>query len=189
MQLSAAKSVYSFQDKYDNFGDCLKLINWRSFQVKKCLVLGFGLGSIPYILEKKLNQPAIHYVGVEKDESVVYLYEKYQADQINSRVQIVIADAFAFLQTTDEQFDLICMDVFLDDIIPEEMQSTDFLVALKNRLTDKGVLLYNRLDSSPQAFLDNKLFLPTFKEVFRDGDMLKIKGNKLFTNRPDEFNS
>lgn len=183
LQLSAANAIYSFQDKYDNFATSLQAIDWSKRLLESCLILGYGMGSIPYIFEQMLHRTDIEFVGIEKDESVVYLYEKYQAKSIVSSVDIVIADASAFVHTTRQKFDLICMDVFLDDRIPSDMQTQAFLRALSALLEPEGLLLYNRLDDSRESEAENAVFDADFRAVFPEGGALKIKGNLMYVNR------
>ena len=52
-QLCANDAIYSFDDKYANFAEAFDKTKWSDFQVKNALILGLGLASIPYILEKK----------------------------------------------------------------------------------------------------------------------------------------
>ena len=77
-QLSTANAIYSFEDLYDNFSDAFKEIDLDQLNVQNVLILGFGLGSIPIILEQKFNKKYF-YTGVEIDEEVLYLANKYGA--------------------------------------------------------------------------------------------------------------
>ena len=67
-QLCTPNAVYSYADKYDNFKDCFKQLNLNHKSLQNILLLGFGLGSIPYMLEKKFHKDfsikhaMIHYI-------------------------------------------------------------------------------------------------------------------------------
>ena len=74
-QLSTANAVYSFEDLYDNFSDAFKEIDLDRLNIQNVLILGFGLGSIPIILEQNFKKK-YHYTGVEIDEEVLYLAKK-----------------------------------------------------------------------------------------------------------------
>ncbi|NJK83808.1 MAG: hypothetical protein HC912_08335, partial [Saprospiraceae bacterium] len=118
LQLSAAKAVYSFEDLYTNFGKAFEQIQLNNTN-QQVLILGFGLGSIPLILEQKLGK-SYTYTAVELDESVLYLANKYALPHLESPIQLICADALSFVMQCETQFDLICMDIFLDDLIPDD---------------------------------------------------------------------
>ena len=75
-QLTTRNAVYSFADLYDNFRVALAQVKWETWHGRKVLVLGLGLGSIPYMLEKHFWH-SMEYTAVEIDEEVVYLANKY----------------------------------------------------------------------------------------------------------------
>lgn len=52
LKLITGNAIYSYEDKYINFVEAFNFINIKNKSVKGALVLGLGLGSIPYILEK-----------------------------------------------------------------------------------------------------------------------------------------
>jgi len=51
-QLVTENAIYSFDDKYENFNQTFKLIDWKKKQGDEALVLGLGLGSVILLLEK-----------------------------------------------------------------------------------------------------------------------------------------
>jgi len=180
-QLSTANAIYSYGDLYDNFSEAFQQINLEQRDIKNVLILGFGLGSIPVILEKMKRQ--YNYTAVEIDEEVVYLASKYVVPHLQSKLEIVCADAFAFMLQNDKQYDMIAVDLFLDDIIPDKFQQTDFLNQLKGALSSNGLLLYNRLNYNDSDHEANKLFYKnTFKTVFEEGKYLEVKGNWMLVN-------
>ncbi|MBL0084938.1 MAG: hypothetical protein IPP37_21995 [Saprospiraceae bacterium] len=130
-QLCTEKAIYSYGDKYDNFANAFRQIDLEG--VNDVLVLGLGLASIPYILEK-IHHKNFVYTGVEIDEEVVYLASKYVLDELKSEVHVYTTDAYTFLCMNESRYDLICMDVFVDDLIPEELESLDFTEMLRDTL-------------------------------------------------------
>ena len=187
-QLATAKAVYSWQDLYDNFGEAFRRLRWDHTRIENVLLLGFGLGSIPYILEKK-HRRRLNFTAVEIDADILYLAKKYAMEQLDSPVEFQICDAEAFMRSNARKFDLICMDVFIDDVIPAHLQTMEFLQMLRNALAQDGILMYNRLSRSPkdleetQAFYDRR-----FKQLFAEAGYLDVDGNWILTNRPEVFN-
>jgi len=180
-QLATANAIYSYEDLYTNF-----LLAFEQIQLPEnqsdILILGFGLGSIPSILEQQL-QKKYYYTAVEIDESVIYLAQKYTIPQLESAIQTICTDANSYVYQSQEYFDMICMDVFLDDVIPTQFQTTDFLSALKNLLSPNGILLYNCLAAKESDKKASKIFFENqFLEVFPDGTYLDVDGNWMLVS-------
>jgi len=62
LQLSTANAIYSYADKYENFYKTFEQVELNE-KVDDVLILGFGLGSIPYMLESKFGKK-YRYTGV-----------------------------------------------------------------------------------------------------------------------------
>ena len=184
-QLCTANAIYSYGKLYDNFSKAFKQINIDQLPINNVLILGFGLGSIPLMLEKMFHKK-YYYTAVEIDAEVLRLANTYILPEITSGIQFQVLDAYTFSMFCEEKFDMICMDVFLDDAVPNELEQDDFLNNLKNMLTDQGVLLFNKL-----AFHKNdkkeaaSFFKNQFKRVFTEGVYLDVQGNYILLNRGD----
>ena len=184
-QLSTANAIYSFEDLYDNFSEAFLAIDLEKSQVQNVLILGFGLGSIPFMLEKVFNKN-FHYTGIEIDEEVLYFANKYALPEINSSIELVCADAAFFVKQSTIKYDLIAVDLFQDDIIPEQFESTAFLENLKSLLTNDGILMYNRLAHNEEDIKSsNSFYQDSFKKVFKEGIYLEVNDNWMLLNRRD----
>lgn len=179
LRLSANHAIYSLDDLYINFYKPLKtLVN--PFDVNKnVLILGFGLGSIIYIMEKKLKC-SFSYTGVELDPAVIYLSSKYSLPRFKSSINIIQDDAAIFPYYCDDLFDIICVDVFDDDKIPYNLQSSEWLLQLNQLLNPEGFILFNRLNQSYEDKKDTELYENNiFSTVFNDYRSFIVKGNKI----------
>lgn len=186
-QLCTAHAVYSFADLYSNFGDTFKLLDWVSNPVEKVLVLGLGLGSVPLLLEQHLGTD-FHCTAIEIDEAVIGLAAKYGLPDLNAPIEVICADAQAYLAQSTEHFDLICMDIFLDDKVPPFFEGAAFLQSLKERLAPDGILLYNRLAATPPDTKATEAFYhDSFLSTFPQGEYLPLSGNWMLVNRPGLF--
>lgn len=184
-QLSTANAVYSFGDLYTNFSRSFHQIDLDQLQVKKVLILGMGLGSIPYMLEKVFKKN-YQYTSVEIDEAVVYLANKYVLKSLTSTQETISTDAYFFVLQSKEKYDLICMDIFLDETVPSQFEQEEFLNQLKSLLTPNGLLLYNRLTSTIKNEDKTKLFFnKKFKATFPRASYLDVGGNWMLLNRSD----
>jgi SAM-dependent methyltransferase len=181
-QLCTANAVYSYGDLYDNFSRAFQRLPLDKLPIQDVLLLGFGLGSIPLMLEKTFGKN-YRYTGVEMDESVLYLANKYTLPDIQSSIELICADAAAFVQQTPEQYDLICMDVFLDDQIPDTFTGQSFLKELQGLLRPGGILLYNRLSATPEDLRLTRTFWENcFLPVFPQGACWKFGGNWILVS-------
>lgn len=179
-QLCTEKAIYSYGDKYDNFANAFRNIPLEG--VKDVLVLGLGLASIPYILEK-IHRKDFRYTGVEIDDEVVYLASKYVLDDLKSEIQVYTTDAFSFLCMNESRYDLICMDVFVDDSIPDDLQTEEFTEMLKDALAPGGVLIYNRLAFTPEDKATTENYFEVFRTVFPEARIFETGGNRMLINR------
>jgi SAM-dependent methyltransferase len=184
-QLCTAHAIYSYGDKYDNFSKAFEQMDLERLNIKNVLILGFGLGSIPLMLEKKFHKN-YHYTAVEIDPEVLRLANTYILPDIQSSIEFQILDAQTYAMFSNEQFDMICMDVFLDDMVPTELEQDDFLHDLKDLLTDNGVLLFNKLAFQAKDKKEALAFFQNhFKRVFTEGMYLDVQGNYILMNRVD----
>lgn len=180
-QLYTENAIYSFADLYDNFSSAFTQLNLDQLNGKDALVLGLGLGSIPVILEKMGK--SFNYTAIEVDEEVIYLFSKYTLPQLQSSVQMICADAHTYVMQETRKYDLILVDVFLDDIVPANIESDGYLKMLRSIIAPGGVLLYNRLAYTPNdAENAKKFYQKSFEPVFENGAALEVKGNLMLVS-------
>lgn len=181
LQLLSGNAIYSWDDLYHNFTIAFGTLDLEERAFQDALILGFGLGSVPYILEK-IYERSYFYTAVEWDETVAELAAKYTLSRLESPVNIITADAEVFLQITEEQFDLIVVDIFEDDRTPPQFETADFLETCAAHLKPNGLILYNRLyNNSKNVVATQRFFEDTFKTVFPDAWNIDTGGNWILT--------
>ncbi|MCH2022553.1 MAG: hypothetical protein MK207_08760 [Saprospiraceae bacterium] len=180
--LCTTNAVYSFDDLYTNFRDSFKQIEFDKYNIKNVLVLGLGLGSIPFLLEKVFKKQ-YNYTLVEIDPEVIDLAHKYTLNRLVSPLNVICSDAIDFVNSCTQTFDLIAIDIFIDNLIPSEFESILFLENIQKLLNSNALLMYNRLsynDDLEAKTLD--FFESKFVKVFEDGHCLSCSGNKMLLN-------
>lgn len=188
-QLCTPNAIYSYGDLYDNFTRSFDAIELDLLDVKKVLVLGFGLGSVPTILEKVFEKQ-YDYTGVEIDCKVIDLAKKYVLPEIKSTISLICDDAQHFVGSCKEKFDLVAIDLFIDDKIPSVFEQSDFLRQIQNLLSPDGIVLYNRLTDNKKDLLNTQLFYQErFQGTFPDATYLDVDGNWMLLNRKDILRS
>jgi spermidine synthase len=183
LQLLSGNAIYSWDDLYHNFTIAFGTFDLDEEPIEDVLVLGFGLGSVPFILEK-IFERTYHYTGVEWDETVAALASKYTLSRLSSPVEMVTADASIFIEVTQAKFDLVAIDIFEDDRTPDQFETVEFLEACAKRLRPGGLLLYNRLYNSPRNVRNTSHFFEsTFLDVFPDAWKIDTGGNWVLATR------
>ena len=184
-QLVTANAIYSYGELYDNFSKAFQQIDLDRLDIKDVLILGFGLGSIPVVLEN-MFQKKYYYTAVEIDPEILRLANTYVVPDIQSGIEFQLSDAATFAEFAKEKYDMICMDVFLDDEVPTELEHEDFLVNLKKMLSEDGILLFNKLALSKKDKKKSTHFFKNhFKRIFTEGVYLDVDGNYILLNRGD----
>ncbi len=177
LALCTKNAMYSFDDLYLNFRTAFSVLNINKFNTDKVLLLGAGLLSVPYLLEKN-HQKKFKCKAVDIDPMVLEAAAHYALPKLNSEIELICADAETFVLNDKEKYDLIVVDVFIDNEVPCKFEKEDFLKPLKNLLSENGLLMYNRMANNDVAFENTESFYnQTFKQVFLKSEMLRLKGN------------
>jgi predicted membrane-bound spermidine synthase len=185
LQLLSGDAIYSWDDLYLNFAKAFEVLEPAGRGYQEVLVLGLGLGSVPYLLEKK-HQVTYYYTAVEWDEVVADLADRYTFSRLKSPVEMVVADASVFVEVCTERYDMVVVDLFQDSQTPEEFETTEFLEACVGLLRPGGLLLLNRLSkTNKDQVLAERYLEGTFKKVLPEGQMIDTDGNWiLYWERP-----
>jgi spermidine synthase len=174
LKLSTRNAIYSYEDRYTTFSIAFQHIREHLKNINAVLILGFGMGSIAWILDKNHGiSPRI--TGVEHDDTIVRFYNKYYNA---ANVNVVKDDALNFVNKDEGKYDLICVDIFKDALVPNKFETAEFLQNLRNRLQPNGTVLFNRLIMEKGLAIATKTFYEkTFKGVFENSSSIEMKGN------------
>ena len=151
----------SAQIMADIWQEGIKFLLPKNLKPKTIIMLGFGGGSTPKMLNKKY--PKAKITSVEIDPVVIKLAKKYfKADSIHQ--ELINQDAVEFIKklNPNKVFDLVLVDLFLGFKIPEKFQDPKFLKLVKSHA---NVLLLNRLNWDSHE-IDSMLFLDLLKQTF-----------------------
>ncbi|MBP6448000.1 MAG: fused MFS/spermidine synthase [Saprospiraceae bacterium] len=188
-QLCTENAIYSYGDKYDNFRKCFKKMQLPDSSGTKVLLLGYGMGSIPYMLEKVFMKN-YRFTGVEIDPMVIYLASKYVLPELSSEISIIETDAATFVEQNEELFDIICIDIFIDDNIPPYFLTESFLMNVKEIIKESGVILFNHLGYTSLDVSKSKQYFETvFSKIFFDSTMIKVHKNIMMISKRDVVNA
>lgn len=142
--LDSSTVNYSYGTLQEVFDHAFTKTHLYDAPIKSALILGFGSGSVAELLLQKCDAE-IKITGVEADAEVIRLAKQYFPVARNSNVSIVHADASEYVLNTTGPFDVIVVDVFIEDIVPASCQSEEFLQNVKSLLGKNGRLYFNKM--------------------------------------------
>ncbi len=154
----------------------LRFLKEKKPSIGNCLILGLGGGSIAHELVKLW--PWIEIKGVDIDEAIVNLGKKYLGLE-KSNVYIVIGDASEFIKKEKKKYDLVCIDMYKGEDVPEEFTTLEFIKKIKKLLTKDGVAIFNRL-YGPEDRLTSMRFGKRLEKVFKQVDYVYPQANVMF---------
>lgn len=108
---------------------------------RNALVLGVGGGTVIKLLEERFG--AIPITGVEKDADILALARTEFGLGSMANVELILSDAFAYLMTCQERFDLIIVDLYVADRLAHGVLAYTFLREVASRLTPDGIAAFN----------------------------------------------
>ena len=123
----------------------LKEVKKNVSKVNKCLILGLGGAGAAKAIKRYWDEAVI--TGVEIDPIMINLGEKYMGLK-ESGVKVVLEDAMKFAKRQTKKgkkYDLILVDMYVGDTIPEKFATPAFYNLVKKLLENKGVVVVNRL--------------------------------------------
>jgi spermidine synthase len=152
-------------------------------QPKKVLVLGLGGGIIPSVLQKLY--PGLHLDLVEIDPAVTRVAAKYFNFIPNADTYVHTFDGRFFVKKAIKQnlqYDLIYIDVFDENYIPEHLLTVEFLREIKELLTSNGVVAINTFSNSKLYDAESATFaagLGNFMVLKKDNRIILYKKSGL----------
>lgn len=178
--LNAQRVNYSFGSLQRVFRSVFDHYNVRNRPIKRVLMLGFGAGSIAELLLE--YGKAYQITGVEVDAEVIDLAKKYfNLMQLEERfaLEIVVQNAITFAKEESRTWDLVLVDLFIDDLVPALAQKPAFLEDLRGLVAPKGMVIFNRITDSPLGKETQQQFLELFRIFFPFYEVYHTLGNSL----------
>lgn len=148
---------------------------------ERILILGLGGGSIPRVLRKVLPRARIEIAEI--DEAVVQVAADWFDFAPDGNVQVRVRDGRQLVRQAgirERRYDLIVLDAFNGDYIPEHMMTREFLEECKRILAPGGVLVANTFSSSRLYQSESATYAAAF------GSFVNIKhheGNRIVLAR------
>jgi spermidine synthase len=136
------------------------------------LIIGLGGGTLPRTLEKLLPDTDIDVVEI--DPAVVGVAQQYFGFRPDERIHLTVQDGRAYVRQAlrgSRRYDLIMLDAYEHQYIPEHMLTREFLTEVRSLLQPAGIVAANTFSSS-QLYSNESV---TYKSVF--GEFYNLRSN------------
>jgi spermidine synthase len=134
---------------------------------ERILILGLGGGTLPSTFQRLFPSAAID--AVEIDPAVVRVARKFFSFEPGPDTRVLEEDGRVFvkrMQRKGAQYDLIILDAFDHEYIPEHMLTREFLLEVKSLLADRGVLAANTFSGSKLYDHESATYFSVFGDFF-----------------------
>ena len=106
------------------------------------LILGFGGGSVVTSLRERFGYKN-SIDAVDFDTTILTLALEEFGLEKDNQLTTIHQEAFAYLQSCTKSYDLIVVDLFVDQWVPASFYTSEFWNTLQNRLTQNGYFIFN----------------------------------------------
>ncbi|HEY4366582.1 MAG TPA: fused MFS/spermidine synthase [Steroidobacteraceae bacterium] len=147
---------------------------------RSILIVGLGGGSLPRALLQLLPEARIDVAEI--DPAVVSVARKYFDLPTDPRLNIIEADGRVFVKRAlreQRHYDLIMLDAFDHEYIPEHLLTKEFLTEVRSLLTADAVLAANTFSSSRLYDHESTTYAAVFGRFF---NLKKENRVILYTN-------
>ena len=134
---------------------------------KRVLMIGLGGGSMPTAITELV--PSAHIDVVEIDDAVVRVAREFFNYKDTMRMRTHVADGRVFVKRSalrKTSYDMIFLDAFTGDYIPEHLMTFEFLEEMKEILTEDGVLVANTFSTSDLYDYESMTYEAVYGEFF-----------------------
>lgn len=152
----------------------------RLKKLNNILVLGVAGGSVIETLRKDFKIDT-SITGVEIDADVIKLANEYFNLNKVANLDLKIDDAFDYISNTKDTFDLIIVDIFNDEQMPDNLFNNIFWTDIYKTLNKNGLCLFNSIINSKEDVVRNQQLHKLNQGIFKSIHRIKTQRiNELF---------
>ena len=136
-------------------------------QPQSVLIIGLGGGTIPRVLRQVLPDTRIDVVEI--DPAVVRVASRYFDFVAGDKTRVIESDGRVYVKRAlrgTQRYDLIMLDAFDHEYIPEHLLTQEFLEEVKSLLAPNGVLAANTFSSSGLYEHESVTYAKVFEKFF-----------------------
>ncbi|MGH8616935.1 MAG: spermidine synthase [Burkholderiales bacterium] len=149
---------------------------------KRILVIGLGGGTLPSFLHK--HYPAAVIDAVDIDPVVVDVARRYFGFRDDALMKGHVGDGRRFVEDVKQPYDMIFLDAYGSDSVPEHLATEEFLRAVRRAVRPDGIVVGNIWGRGHNRLYDT--MVRTYQEVFDDLYILDVRnaGNQILLALP-----
>lgn len=133
---------------------------------RSMLIIGLGGGTIPTALAELF--PEVPMDVVEIDPAVVEVARQFFDYKERTGVTVHVLDARIYIKRAgllQKKYDMVILDAFTGDYIPEHLMTKEFLQETRTLLTESGVLVANTFSTSDLYDHESVTYAAVFEEL------------------------
>jgi len=149
---------------------------------QRMLIVGLGGGSLPRFFHSHFPEMAVDVV--ELDQDVVDVARTYCGFAEDARMRVHVEDGRDFIEAVGTGYDLLILDCFDADRIPQHLATLEFLTQVRSALNPGGIVVANIWGRSANPLYAHMLI--TYRAAFEDVYIFDVPqpGSKLFVALP-----
>ncbi len=175
--LDTENANYSYGSVHRIFNFGLKQFDFST--INSVLLLGLGGGTIVKILRDEMD-----YVGkitaVEKDAVIIQVAKDEFGIKENAATEIICADALSFVKDIKKQYNLIIVDIFIDNTVPKSFLEIPFWKNVIDKISPSGQFLFNSINDTTDSlaklkswYSKNAVSIEEFPKVDESNTLIK----------------
>lgn len=137
---------------------------------KRVLLIGLGGGTIATAIHKLIPSADIDIVEINRD--MLYVARKFFFFNPTQNIHVCIEDGSDFIRkAAPNSYDLIILDAFNKDYVPESFLTDDFVMDVKKCLKQHGIVAVNTYNDGLQKYnnvskKEARLYSSIFSDLF-----------------------
>jgi spermidine synthase len=144
---------------------------------RSALVIGLGGGSLASFLHHAYPEMKIDVVDI--DPVVVEAARSHFGFKEDARLKAHVADGRQFIEQSKDRYDIVFLDGFGADSVPDHLTTREFITAVRNRLAPGGLVASNLWGRDANRKYDS--MVKTYRSLFPNIQIVDVvgSGNKI----------
>lgn len=150
---------------------------------KRILIVGLGGGTLVHTYSTLFPQANI--IIAEIDVAVVKVAHTYFDFTATNKISVAEEDGRLYVKRAGlrgEKFDLVILDAFNGDYIPEHLMTAEFFEEVKKLLGDSGMVVANTFSGSRLYSAESQTYAKVFGKFFNI--RMNTSGNRIIVATP-----
>jgi spermidine synthase len=164
-EMNGEKVNYSYGSLYTVFDNAFENFKLQNKSIDSALIFGFGAGSVADLIAHKIN-PACKITGIENDGTILANADAFFDLGKFKNLNLIKQDAFTYAADCHDKFDLIVVDLFVENRVPVHAKQLEFLLVLKSILNENGIVFFNKITNTKELKQEGLKLLDNMQKTF-----------------------